>query len=205
MKMYNQFAMIHVVFDRAGGVLKVFSPDGATMRSNFAATGDAWGRASNPNDGPHGHFWPIATGHYVLTKWESWGVAGAAPSEGYGQIYVMDLDDATKQRLIDANFCKVQGDYLVIGGIALPRGGLAAWGRSEIMVHGGGSNAPQPLAPMQPLCSTDGCTRVHNQDWPAIVNDLAGTHLSFPPAAGSGAFQETVVYSVIGDSPPATC
>jgi hypothetical protein len=195
--------MIHCVFDRPGGVLKVFVQ--GTMKNNYAATGDAWGRATNPNDGPHGHFWPIATGHYVLAQWESWGTGGAVPSEGFGQIYVADLDDATKQKLIDAGLCKVQGDSLVIGGIGLPRGGLAAWGRSEIMVHGGGSNDPDPYAAMQPLCSTDGCTRVHNQNWPSLVNDLAGTSLGFPPAAESGSFPETVVYTVVGDSPPASC
>ncbi|MGA8574172.1 MAG: hypothetical protein WB609_00595 [Candidatus Cybelea sp.] len=197
--------MIHCVFDRPGGLVKVFAPSGGGLRSSFAATGDAWGRSSNPNDGPHGHFWPVATGHYMLTQWESWGMAGRVASEGYGQIYVADLDDATKQRLMEAGLCTVQGDYLVIGGIALPRGGLAAWGRSEIMIHGGGSNAPDPFAAIQPLCSTDGCTRVRNQDWPVLVNDLAGTTLSFPPAAGSGSFPETVVYSVVGDSPQASC
>jgi hypothetical protein len=197
--------MIHCVFDRPNGVLKVFAASGTTMKNNFGATGDAWGRETNPNDGPHGHFWPIASGHYVLTQWQSWGAAGRVASEGYGQIYVADLDDATKQRLIDNGLCRVKGDYLVIGGIALPRGGLAAWGRSEIMVHGGGSNAPDPFAAVQPLCATDGCTRVHNQDWPVLVNDLAGTTLHFPPDVASGTFPETVVYSVVGDSPPASC
>jgi len=199
--------MIHCVFDRPNGMLKVFAPTGGAVRGEFAATGDAWGRTSNPDDGPHGHFWPIPTGHYVLAQWESWGTRGAVTSEGYGQIYLFDLDDATKQKLVDAGLCKVQGDYLVIGGIALPRGGLAAWGRSEIMVHGGGSNLGDPgcYAPMQQLCSTDGCTRVHNADWPKLVNDLAGTSLSFPPAAASGTLPETVVYSVVGDSPNASC
>jgi hypothetical protein len=195
--------MIHCVFDRPGGALKVFS-DGA-MKNSFEATGDAWGRAMNPNGGPHGSDWPIPSGHYVLTQWESWGTGGAIASEGYGQIYVADLDDATKQRLIDAGDCSVKGDYLVIGGVALPRGGLAAWGRAAIMVHGGGSNAPDPLAAQQPLCATEGCTRVHNVAWPMLVNDLAGTQLGFPPAAGSGAFQQTVVFSVVGDSPQASC
>src|SRR5580692_7463642 len=117
--------MIHCVFDRPNGVLKVFSASGSSMKNNFGATGDAWGRVTNPNDGPHGHFWPIASGHYMLTQWQSWGVAGRVASEGYGQIYVVDLDDATKQRLIANGLCTVKGDYLVIGGVALPRGGLA--------------------------------------------------------------------------------
>lgn len=195
--------MIHCVFDRPGGVLKVFS--GGAERNSFAATGDAWGRVMDPGAGPHGHDWPIPSGHYVLAQWQSWGTAGAVNSEGYGQISVADVDDATKQRLIDAGDCTVSGDNLVIGGIALPRGGLAANGRGAIMVHGGGSNAPDPLAPQQPLCATEGCTRVHNADWPTLVNDLAGTHLGFPPAAGGGAFQETVVFSCVGDSPQASC
>jgi hypothetical protein len=194
--------MIHCVFNRPSGRLKVFAPSG---EADFEATGDAWGRVTNPNDGPHGHFWPIPEGHYVLSHWESWGAGGAVPSEGYGQIYVADLDDATMQRLVDAQVCSVQGDDLVIGEIALPRGGLAANGRDAIMVHGGGSNAPQPLAAMQPLCATDGCTRVHNADWPNLVNVLAGTSLAFPPDAGGGTFPETVVYTVVGDSPRAAC
>ena len=73
------------------------------------------------------------------------------------------------------------------------------------MIHGGGSNAPDPFAADQPLCATEGCTRVHNADWPTLVNDLAGTHLGFPPAAGSAAFPETIVYTVVGDSPQASC
>lgn len=194
--------MIHCVFNRPTGVLKVFAKSGTAQ---YAATGDAWGRTSNPNDGPHGHFWPIPAGHYVLTQWESWGTEGAVKSEGYGQIFVEDLDDATKQRLIAANLCSAQGENLLIAEVALPRGGLAANGRSAIMIHGGGSNTPAPLAPAQPLCATDGCTRVHNQDWPRIVNALAETNLSFPPPAQSGTFAETVVYSVIGDSPQASC
>jgi hypothetical protein len=194
--------VIHCVFDRPSGVLKTFAPSGTIQ---MQATGDAWGRSSNPNDGPHGHFWPIPAGHYRLTQWESWGTSGAVSSEGYGQIYVEDLDDATKQKLINAHLCTVQGETLVIGAIALPRGGLAANGRSEIMIHGGGSNAPQPLAPTQPLCATDGCTRVHNKDWPTLVNALTGTHLSFPPAAASGTFPEIVVYTVVGNSPHASC
>lgn len=194
--------MIHCVFNRPNGSLKVFAPTGTV---EFAATGDAWGHTTNPNDGPHGHFWPIPQGHYVLTQWESWGPAGAVSSEGYGQIYVFDLNDATKQNLMNANLCTVSGANLVIGQIALPRGGLADNGRSAIMIHGGGSNAPAPLAARQPLCATDGCTRVHNQDWPKLVNVLAGTTLTFPPSAANGTFPETVVYTVVGNSPPAAC
>jgi hypothetical protein len=137
--------------------------------------------------------------------WQSWGTAGAVASEGYGQIYVVDIDDGTKQRLVDAGLCTISGDNLVIGGFALARNGLAQNQRAAIMVHGGGSNAPDPFAAMQPLCATDGCTRVHNQDWPTLVNLLAGTSLSFPPAPAGGTFPETVVYTVVGDSPQATC
>jgi lysozyme len=37
-------------------------------------------------------------------------------------------------------------------------------GRSGICLHGGGSAAPDPQAPYQPLLPTFGCVRVHNQD-----------------------------------------
>ena len=37
-------------------------------------------------------------------------------------------------------------------------------GRSGICLHGGGSSAPDPQAPYQPLLPTHGCVRIHNQD-----------------------------------------
>jgi hypothetical protein len=37
-------------------------------------------------------------------------------------------------------------------------------GRAGICLHGGGSNAPDPLAPYQLLGRTHGCVRMHNKD-----------------------------------------
>jgi hypothetical protein len=61
------------------------------------------------------------------------------------------------------------------------------------MVHGGGSNLgfPACFAPMQLLCKTYGCTRVHNADLLTLMNYLL-------PQLKSG---RMAVYSVIGDSP----
>lgn len=43
------------------------------------------------------------------------------------------------------------------------------YGRAGIGWHGGGSNAPHPLAPKQPLHVTLGCVRSHNEDLETIV------------------------------------
>jgi hypothetical protein len=62
------------------------------------------------------------------------------------------------------------------------------------MLHGGGSNLamlspPQdPLAPMQALCKTYGCTRMHNGDLVDLMTYLG------PRFHGN-----TIVYSVVGD------
>lgn len=37
-------------------------------------------------------------------------------------------------------------------------------GRAGICLHGGGSSAPDPLAPYQELTPTHGCVRMHNKD-----------------------------------------
>jgi hypothetical protein len=42
-------------------------------------------------------------------------------------------------------------------------------GRAGIGWHGGGTNAPNPLAPKQPLLETLGCVRSHNEHMAAIV------------------------------------
>lgn len=41
--------------------------------------------------------------------------------------------------------------------------------RSGIGWHGGGTGAPDPLAPLQPLLATHGCIRSHNKDMEKIV------------------------------------
>lgn len=39
-------------------------------------------------------------------------------------------------------------------------------------IHGGGSSLPDPLAPIQPLTPTQGCTRGHNQDLQDLCNKI---------------------------------
>jgi hypothetical protein len=46
-------------------------------------------------------------------------------------------------------------------------------GRDGIGVHAGGTGAPEPFAPDQPLLKTLGCLRIHNQ-----TNDLLGPELT---------------------------
>ncbi len=41
--------------------------------------------------------------------------------------------------------------------------------RAGIGWHGGGSGAPDPLAPLQPLLATLGCVRSHNKDMKEYV------------------------------------
>lgn len=43
------------------------------------------------------------------------------------------------------------------------------YGRSGCGVHGGGSNAPDPLAPYQQLCATYGCIRFYNKDLETLI------------------------------------
>jgi hypothetical protein len=50
-------------------------------------------------------------------------------------------------------------------------------------VHGGGSSLPDPLAPIQPLTPTQGCTRGHNQDLQDLcnkINDFKRRHPGVP-------------------------
>jgi hypothetical protein len=79
------------------------------------------------------------------------------------------------------------GPNLVIGGISQPLGQLAKFARSAIMIHGGGSDDPDPLEDYQPLCKTEGCTRLHNADLARVVAFLS------PLADGN-----TIVYTIVG-------
>lgn len=177
--------MIHLVFFRATNSLKVF---GAGDVIEFEASGDAWG---NYHDGEravqYGHDGSIAPGHYLLTRVEEF---PPIPSEGAAQIYVADLDDATLQHLLAAGKATITGDLVAIGGIELSRGGLGRFGRSEVMLHGGGSNLGEPecFAPHQPLCRTFGCTRLHNDDLATLCALLKAKMA-----------ENVVVFSCIGD------
>ena len=80
------------------------------------------------------------------------------------------------------------GKNLTIGGVQLPFGELAAYGRSGVMWHGGGSNlGAAALDDVQELLKTYGCTRVHNADWKMLA---AKVEAWLP--------DETIVVSAIG-------
>jgi hypothetical protein len=180
--------MIHLVFNRPTGKLKTFTPEGS-LRSTIDATGDAWGDGAHA---PYGHNYPIPPGHYRITSHERF--PSPIVSEGPGQIYVADIDDATLATLVGAKKASMAGQQVTIGGVSLAIGNLAKYGRSEIMLHGGGSNLAQlspaedPLAPMQALCKTHGCTRLHNGDLLDLMLYLGPLYTG-----------HTVVYSVVGD------
>ncbi len=186
--------MIHLVFDRPSSELKAFTQNGLAM-GPFEASGDAWGDGVS---GPYGHQYPIAPGHYALTAVDDL-IDSENPdgtvAEGPYQVYVDDLDASRLDRLRSANLASGFGP-VTIGGITLPVGGLATYGRSEIMIHGGGSNlgVPACYAPQQALCKTEGCTRMHNAD-------LA----RFAPWIKQQLLHNIIVYSVIGNSPPLDC
>ena len=181
--------MIHIVFERPLERLKVFLNDGSLWDS-IEASGDAWGDGTS---GPYGHDYPIAPGHYCVTAVDP--IDPAIVSEGAGQIEVHDIGPATLSLLEGAGKAISAGSNVDIGGIGLPVGGLARYSREGIMIHGGGSNLVEhglnPLAPDQPLCKTEGCTRVHNADLARLMT-LLNEEMS----------DNTVVYSVIGDPTP---
>lgn len=182
--------MIHLVFNRPTGKLKIFKSDGS-LWDVLDAGGDAWGDG-DPADGPYGHLWPCPPGHYVLDAPESLSPPTAA--EGSWQIPVVDMPGAVAERLVAAGHAVRDGGSLVMGGISQPLGQLEKFSRSAIMVHGGGSNDPDPLADYQPLCKTNGCTRVHNADLKRVVAFLA------PLFDGN-----TVVYTIVGVPLPLSC
>jgi hypothetical protein len=175
--------VIVTAFDRPTGKLKV-----SEFGFAFDASGSAWGDGNGP---AYGTDCQIAPGHYKLTRVEYF--PEPIPSEGAAQIYVEDLTEADVAELVAAGDAKL-GEYeaVTINGETLPIGNLAKYARSEIMIHGGGSNlgVPACYALNQPLCRTYGCTRVHNGDLSSLCEKLA-------PLVGS----EHVIFTVVGDSP----
>lgn len=180
--------MIHIIFNRPSSEMKVFA--GGVMRYKFEANGSAWGDGG-PNH-PYGYQCQIAPGHYKLTHVER--INPPIPSEGAGQIFVADLTTRDISQLAIAKRAKWIGADVTIGGSVLPIGGIGKYNRTEIMLHGGGSNLGEPACfePHQLLCRTFGCTRLHNADLAALMDMLEPVF-----AAGN----EHVIYSVIGDSP----
>jgi hypothetical protein len=182
--------MVHLVFNRPTGKLKIFGAD-KSLWDVLDAGGDTWGDG-NVADGPYGHQWPCPPGHYVLEPAQS--IAPASAAEGAWQIPVADMPSAVATRLVGAHDAMQDGANVEIGGMSLPLGQLAKYGRSAIMIHGGGSNDPDPLADYQPLCKTEGCTRMHNADLKRVVAYLS-------PLFGGN----TIVYTIVGAPLPLSC
>lgn len=183
--------MIRLLFDRPDAHLKIYDENGA-LWNMFATAGDAWGNHgvsddATPPSPPYGHACWTPPGHYMLSAVQIFD----APinSEGYGQIPLQDLDDATLRTLVTDQKAADAGNGLYsIGGIALPVKQIAALSRIALMIHCGGSNAPDPLADHQELCCTFGCTRMYNVDWRALAAWLAPKYNA-----------NVVIYSVYGD------
>lgn len=171
--------------------MKVYDEFGRD-RMSFPASGDAWGAK-------YGHEGPIPPGHYLLTQVDDLRTPDAPlgiVSEGPMQIHVEDMPASVAAELVRAHKAHAIGSEFSIGGAQAKIGELAAWGRSEIEVHGGGSNCAEPLVPRQrPLAKTFGCTRIANYDVLWLGKFIA-------PALAAG---QHVVFTVIGDSPAASC
>jgi hypothetical protein len=175
--------MIHLIFNRPTGRLTVYDADGSVW-DTIDAGGDAWGAAPNNE---WGHDAPMPPGHYTLGAPEP--IDPPSLAEGVAQIPVHDVDEQTLANLVRAGVASESGTNVTIGGVAAPIGGLSRFGRGGIMIHGGGSNDPKPLEPFQPLCKTEGCTRVHNADLDRLT--------AFINARISGS---TVIYTAIGSA-----
>ena len=155
--------MIHLVASRSRNLLKVFARDGSLWES-FAVGTDAWGNHGSAGAlPPWGYDCWMPIGHYVLQRPQHFDPPIA--SEGYGQIPIVDLDAATLEQIVKAGKGTVNGLTANIGGIEAPLLQLSKYDRSALMIHGGGSNDPQPLIDFQPLLRAYGCSRMHNADW----------------------------------------
>ena len=179
--------MLHLVFNRASNKLKVFVAD--ALQYTLEANGSAWGDGG-PNS-PYGYQCQMPPGHYKLTKVER--IDPPIPSEGAGQIYVADITQKDISALAIQGKARWDGDRVIIGGVSLLIGCLAKYNRSEIMIHAAGSNlgVPACFEPMQPLCRTFGCTRVHNADLAKLMDLLE-------PQIANG---QHIIFSAIGNSP----
>lgn len=184
-------SLVHIIFNRDNSLLKVF--DLTTLRAEYEASGDAWGLVpGNDGEPPYGHNCPVAPGHYKLTRvqWFNPPIV----SEGPAQIFVADLDQRDVTYLIANDKALEIGDNLSVCGLVGPIGGLAKYGRSQILIHGGGTRlGPHALDPRQPeLCKTFGCTRMFNEDLVRL-----GTYLD--PQIKSA---RIVILTIVGNSPP---
>jgi len=174
--------LIHLIFNRPTGRMKIYDADGH-LWDMIDAGGDAWGAAP---ENQWGHDAPMPPGHYKLGAPQS--IAPPSNAEGDTQIPVLDLDQVTLSALVTAGRASESGLEVTIGGITAPIGGMTQFSRDGIMIHGGGSNDPQPLESFQPLCKTEGCTRVHNADLDrltAFVNERMNGNIVIYTAIGS--------------------
>ena len=165
--------MIHLVHGRSTNTLKVYGRD-HSLWNLFAAGGDAWGNhgdgvADNPP--PWGTNCWIPIGHYILGPVQYFDEP--IISEGFGQIPISDIDAASMASLVQAGYATANGLTATIGGIEAPLAQLAEYDRSALFVHGGGSNAPEPLADNQGLYRTEGCPRMENIDWKSLAAYLS--------------------------------
>ena len=186
--------MLHLVYSRPESTLKVYDAMGALYKT-YTAAGDAWGNHGVPPSGPqppYGYDCWCPPGHFRLGVPEFFNPA--IVSEGFGQIPVMDLDADLLATLASSGRAIVNGKTANIGGIIAEISQLSRFGRSEIMIHCGGSNAPDPTADYQELCRTYGCTRMFNIEWREMAHWLE-------PQMESNA----VIYTIIGDPKILAC
>jgi len=183
--------VIHVVAERRLGRLAVYGPDGHLWHL-ADASGEARGAGMRAPYGPGN---PIAPGHYRLLGQVEHDPPTA--EDGPGAIDVGDLDNTTRRRLIDASRARVRGDALEIASLTGRAGGLAEYGRTAIVIRGGGTilahlTPPEdPLAPYQRLTRSDGGLRLHNAD-------LARLLIILKPAFKD---ETTIVLTVLGEPP----
>jgi hypothetical protein len=180
-----------LVFDRPTAELKVYDSLGQLYHT-YAAQGDAWGNHDGSSPQPYGFDCWCPPGHYRLGVPQFFSTPIA--SEGFGQIPVMDLDAEALAQLVSSGHAVVGGTVANIGGIPLDLNQLSKWNRSGIMIHCGGSDAPDPLADYQMLCRTNGCTRVGNLDWRNLAHWLE------PQFSGN-----IVILSIVGDPQILSC
>ena len=131
-------------------------------------------------------------GHYVLgdiIRFEQ-----PTLDEGFGTIRIGDMTHDVADVLAKAKRVQSSGALLIVNGIAARIGQLSAHGRSNLKLHGGGSNAPEPLDDVQLLCKTKGGTRMHNADWKTLVNYLTPLRAS-----------NTLVLTAVGDPVALPC